>query len=256
MYTPEELLPVMIKLAEKYTSKDSSSISYERAEYLMDAVIYCISEVNLGPFIHQLSKTSDNLSPQEAYDIGLSVIKEKVATLTSHFNNLIKSFDDYGNENYHDTVTKGIPGFLLRYDPQFAPQENIITMDYPILIPPTNLRGINAIIHYVNCIDIEQRFLSIFPREKVIQILEEYHPDYVSLFDNISEIVMNKILSKMIPDSHWITSHNESEINDVLQNIWHRFIHEYFHEDLAIEQYYQSSIKDYAYRLKNTTLPV
>ena len=48
MYTPEELLPVMIKLAEKFTSKDSSSISYERAEYLMDAVIYCISEVDPG----------------------------------------------------------------------------------------------------------------------------------------------------------------------------------------------------------------
>ena len=43
-YEMNELLPIVAKLAEKYTSKESSSITYERAEYLMEAVIYCINE--------------------------------------------------------------------------------------------------------------------------------------------------------------------------------------------------------------------
>ena len=39
----EELLPVVAKLAERYTSKESSSVSYKTAEQLMGAVVYCIN---------------------------------------------------------------------------------------------------------------------------------------------------------------------------------------------------------------------
>ena len=44
-YEIEELIPVVGKLAEKYTSGESTSISYERAELLMEAVLYCIHEL-------------------------------------------------------------------------------------------------------------------------------------------------------------------------------------------------------------------
>ena len=269
MYTPEELLPVMIKLAEKFTSKDSSSISYERAEYLMDAVIYCISEVDPGlvfdnlntnvhtslysgnkDIMHNITVKDSSLYPQEAYDLGLTIVKEKVADLTNHFNELIKHFDAYGNENYYDTVAKGIPGFLLRYDPQFAPQENIITMDYPVLLPAANLRGVNAIIHYVNCIEIEQTFLSHFQREAVVRILDEYHPDYTHLFDNMAEIVFHNVLTQLIPDDNLIQDHSETEIIDSLKKMWHQFVKQYYEDNSDLEEYFLSSIRDYSYRIK------
>ena len=41
-YRLEELLPAAAGLTEKYTSKESSSITYETAQMLMEAVIYCI----------------------------------------------------------------------------------------------------------------------------------------------------------------------------------------------------------------------
>ena len=40
----EELLPIVAQLAEQYTAYESTSVSYERAEVLMSAVIYCIDE--------------------------------------------------------------------------------------------------------------------------------------------------------------------------------------------------------------------
>ena len=40
----EELVPIVGKLAEKYTSFESTSISYEKAEQLMGAVLYSIHE--------------------------------------------------------------------------------------------------------------------------------------------------------------------------------------------------------------------
>lgn len=39
-YHMEELIPIVAMLADKYTSKESSSISYERANQLMEATIY------------------------------------------------------------------------------------------------------------------------------------------------------------------------------------------------------------------------
>ena len=43
-YTMEELLPVVGKLTEKYTGFSSTSVTYETARQLMEAVLYCIGE--------------------------------------------------------------------------------------------------------------------------------------------------------------------------------------------------------------------
>ena len=49
-YTMEELIPIVGELAEKYTAKESTSITYEKAEQLMGAVLYAIHETELsGP---------------------------------------------------------------------------------------------------------------------------------------------------------------------------------------------------------------
>lgn len=43
-YKTEELIPIVAKLAERYTAKESTSITYEKVQQLMGAVIYCICE--------------------------------------------------------------------------------------------------------------------------------------------------------------------------------------------------------------------
>ncbi|WP_455717147.1 DUF6179 domain-containing protein, partial [Anaerosporobacter sp.] len=40
-YEMEELLPIVARLVDQYTSKESSSIRFETAKQLMEAVIYC-----------------------------------------------------------------------------------------------------------------------------------------------------------------------------------------------------------------------
>ena len=44
-YEMEELVPIVADLAERYNGNESSSITYEKAEQLMGAVMYCINEV-------------------------------------------------------------------------------------------------------------------------------------------------------------------------------------------------------------------
>ena len=58
------------------------------------------------------------------------------------YNEIIVDFCGYGNRNYEATVQKAIPEFFLYYDAQFAPQETIITMDYPTICPVSGKCGI------------------------------------------------------------------------------------------------------------------
>lgn len=45
IYTMEQLIPVVAGLAEEFTSKESCSVTYEKARQLMEAVIYCIGHL-------------------------------------------------------------------------------------------------------------------------------------------------------------------------------------------------------------------
>ena len=43
-YPLEELVPVVAELASGYTGYEHSSITYEKAQMLMEGVLYCINE--------------------------------------------------------------------------------------------------------------------------------------------------------------------------------------------------------------------
>jgi hypothetical protein len=43
-YEISELIPIVAELTDLYTSKESTSITYEKANQLMEAVLFCIQE--------------------------------------------------------------------------------------------------------------------------------------------------------------------------------------------------------------------
>ena len=125
-YEMDELMPVVAELTRKHTSGESSSVTYETARHLMEAVLYCIGELE-GDTLPVGGKT---LSAGQAYRLGCGRVREKVEAAEQAYKELLSHFSAYGNENYYDTVVKGIAGFFTCYDVRFSPQETIITMDY------------------------------------------------------------------------------------------------------------------------------
>ena len=74
-YTMEELFPILGQLAEKYTAFESTSIPYETAEQLTEAVLYCIREaeqVQTNALVQ-----AEGLSARQAYAIGAAAVEEK-----------------------------------------------------------------------------------------------------------------------------------------------------------------------------------
>ncbi len=167
----EELLPIVAKLSEKYTGGDSTSVTYETAQELMEAVLYCVREYEQNQTYGYELTSEFGIAAAECYRRGYELVVRKVKKMRLFYNKLVSRFCSYGCRNYEDVMTKGLPEFFRRYDPLFAPQKTILTLDYPTLLPVEGLSGIDAIEQYLNNISLEQRFLGAFDESCVCEVL-------------------------------------------------------------------------------------
>ena len=79
----EELIPIVGRLAEQYTSGESTSLTYEKAEQLMGAVLYCIHETELAERNAVLS--TDTMMAQQAYEAGVKCVEQKAKKVLSEW---------------------------------------------------------------------------------------------------------------------------------------------------------------------------
>lgn len=259
-YEMEELIPIVADLTEKYTSKESTSVTYERAAHLMEAVLYCIRACESE---HALV-AKDGLTAQQAYQIGYEKIQQKVSRAKKQYADMIPQFRSYGNENYQDTFFGGITGFFERYDPRFAPQENIITMDYPVLLPLNHLSGINAVEQYLWCIRMEQTFLNEFDERYVMESLKSFQKGYQKEFYNLCSIFLRHILGKMMvllltPENEteaytvletYLKEHTPEQIRELAGQTLHTLIQQHWAEKEDIEKYLALDLDNFVTDLK------
>lgn len=194
-FETEELMPIVAELADKYTGKESTSITYEKARQLMEAVLYCIHEYEGdGEKGQELLSMDGKSVAKRAYSLGYEAVLKKVKETQILYNEIIPDFKYYENRCYFDTFAKGISSFFLYYDPRFQPQNHILTLDYPVLYPVYTLQGIDAISAFVKCVSLEQVFLGKLPDEYVLHVLRAYSPDQGELIINLAGIVLRNIL--------------------------------------------------------------
>lgn len=264
-YEMEELVPIVGKLAEKYTSHESTSITYEKAEQLMGAVLYCI---------HELWESSGNapslnkkLSAQRAYEMGAAYVREKTGKALDLYNRILPEFCHYENKCLYDTFVKGIPEFFKWYDVQFEPQNTILTLDYPLLKDISEYTGIDKIFEFIKSIGLEQKFLKLFPAGYVINILSKDNRNWQESMDNICEIVFTHVIGHiMLGKSLTVIELKETDyfymqemfeqtdLEDIkkhLEAAFEIFIKNYYENDRELLNYLSGAISGIVVRLKN-----
>lgn len=200
----EELVPIVAKLAGEYTSFESTSIPYEKAQQLMEAVLYCIHEAELVEAAENVSAAEDvgetrshlpvskeKTSARQAYHTGKNCVEQKTKQALNLYHAILPEFVSCGNRCLYETFTKGLPEFFRWYDVKFAPQNTIVTLDYPILKDISGLTGIDKIYEFLQCISLEQKFLQKFPEEYVTEILEQYAKKVSGAQDTGRELAEN-----------------------------------------------------------------
>ncbi len=195
-YGMNDLIPVVARLAEKYVGGDSTSVTYEKAEQLMEAVLYCIHEAETcgsNPVV-----STKETPAQEVYEAGVACAKEKVKAALNLYHEILPEFVSFGNQCLEDTFIKGIPRFFKWYDVEFEPQNTIITLDYPALKDLSGMTGIDKIYEFLKCILQEQRFLKGFPENYVGRILEKYKNIYEKMTGNPCEVVFMSVAEHIL----------------------------------------------------------
>ncbi len=264
-YEMEELVPIVGKLAEKYTSHESTSITYEKAEQLMGAVLYCI---------HELWESSGNapslnkkLSAQRAYEMGAAYVREKTGKALDLYNRILPEFCHYENKCLYDTFVKGIPEFFKWYDIQFEPQNTILTLDYPLLKDISEYTGIDKIFEFIKSIGLEQKFLKLFPAGYVINILSKDNRNWQESMDNICEIVFTHVIGHiMLGKSLTVIELKETDyfymqemfeqiaLDDIKKHLevtLEIYIKNYYENDRELLNYLSGAISGIVIRLKN-----
>lgn len=259
-YSLEELLPLVTKLSKKYTSNESTSVTYEVAEQLMGAILYCINENKKGTmeteeFSSELINYQKNLTAEDAYNAGYELVMKK-ARRANELNTLIgKNFCAYGNRAYSETVIDGMPEFFKYYDAKFSPQDHLLTLDYPTILPIEGHCGIDAIYLYLQYIALEQKFLSLIPYDQVITALMCYHNEYEELFINICSVVLRHILRHIMNEKgsveELIASFTDEQLLDYLKNMVKLLVDEKYEGELSLYKYLSEDLKAFILELRS-----
>ena len=266
-YKIEELVPIVGRLAEKYTGFESTSVTYEKAEQLMEAVLYCIHETELyadNPIV--LGKGIP--SAQYTYEIGATYVKQKVKTALDLYNSILSDFAYYENVCLYKSFVKHIPKFFQCYDIRFAPHNTIITLDYPILKDISEYTGIDKIYEFIRCIQLEQTFLKQFPEDYIKNSLVQYNKSYKYMIENICEIVFITLIGHILAQKPlWEQKFDEvdylkiqeifknQELLDIkkrLEQATITFVQQYWEDCKDLSQYLTTSLDGIISRLKNS----
>lgn len=264
-YEIEELVPIVAKLAEGYTSKESTSITYDKAQQLMGAVLYSIHEGEKAE--HFLLVQKDEIPLERMYAIGAKCVEEKTKETLNLYNEIMTHFSSYENKCLNDTVVKGLPEFFKWYDCKYEPQNTILTLDYPILVDLSEYTGIDRIYDYILCIQMEQKFLNKFSSEYVMEILSKYDKQYRLIIDNICEIVLMNVIIHILagknisilnfePEEYLkmqalIQTENLSDLRGKLKNAVNVLIREYYENDEKLMDYLYKAVDNISVRIKS-----
>lgn len=263
-YKMEELIPIVGKLAGRYTSFESTSVTYEKAEQFMKAVLYCIHETET--YGHGGIVAAEGLSAEQAYETGLALVEEKVKLALKLYNELMQGFADYDNLCLRDTVVNGLPEFFKWYDTKYEPQNTILTLDYPVLKDLSGYSGADKIYEYICCVRLEQVFLHMFPEAWVTEILIKKDPEYEEMIENVCEVVLISVVCHMTA-SKSLTEDFEEEDYIRLQKVFDGMdaetLRERFQKALeelmsklsgdtdSLAQYLRGALDDIAVRVKH-----
>lgn len=272
-YDMEDLVPVVRELAVKFTSGESTSVSYQNARKLMGAVIYCIREwereqADACAGVTGIKEPPEGKLPEpgEAYRLGYQCVLEKVKRTQILYNKTAADFHAYGIKAYSETFERGIPSFFIHYDAAFCPQDHILTLDYPVLAALEQLTGIDRIAAYLNCIHLEQMFLGNLPVEYIQETLERFHPDFEELYLNAAATVRDRMLLSLYagkglldpplcdkdrrPLTLGIAKTSKEQLETAMISILDELIKTYYGNNGALRQYLSMGLSDFVVRLR------
>lgn len=192
-------LPLIAKLAERYTEGKSSSIRVEKAQDILLSVLFITGlALKTFPSPEDALEALMHTDLEELWEKGLVRAHRKLFYCRHLQKRILEGLLDTPNEFYRPTVEEGIDGFFKCYDPELSAQEIHITADYPSCLGRPELGGVEFIEQYLRQIDAENAFCSCFRPLDIHRLLTALTPDYPGIPLNLFEPVLLSALGLVL----------------------------------------------------------
>ena len=264
----EQLIGIVAQLTEQYTSRESTSIPYEKARMLMEAVLYCIHEFeNETKRENVLQAEDERLDLVLEYKKGYEIVLAKAKQANAFYNQLCAHFSAYGNLCYYDTVVKGMLQFFLYYDARFCPQDHLLSLDYPLLQSVMEFTGIDCIERYLYLVALEQKFLSSIGEEHIMELYNHVNYEYKEAIENVCRmplryIIANRLLGAekdklSLGDSgreqmrQLAMSKSPGELLQSFRHALQQIVKEEYENDQSLYAYLSMDLQDYVVEIQN-----
>lgn len=175
----EEMFHIQLKIMDllkelilKYTKGESTSVSVETTESLLNSILYSLDFHLLK--IDNPEAALKELKKKEVrkmYEEGLELIRLCVIDTKRLYEKIKKERLKVGLEAYNTTIDEAIPCFFEKYTIVFETHNTMASIDYPLVFDDMRVRGISYIRNYLEHLDIETEFCRFFLEEHIEKIL-------------------------------------------------------------------------------------
>lgn len=157
----ERLMLLLASRVRYATQGDSSSVSQEYAQALLEGVVFALQTHLQAQGLPARALLEPPLPA--LYEEALSTLQRLLDQVRALYLRACKTAPVFPNRALHDTL-QAIEGFLGKYDYRMFPQDSHCTLDYPLCLPiAADLQGVRRIHAYLQHLCLENAFLLRFP---------------------------------------------------------------------------------------------
>ncbi|MDP4093128.1 MAG: DUF6179 domain-containing protein [Bacillota bacterium] len=200
-----QILMILKDLIQRYTNGESSSVTIETAEKLLNSICFSIDACTAG-YIGTRERIDLllNGSITELYEKGLEIVSSYVAETKKLYYRIIKTRLNVPVEAYNLTIDD-FPIFFNKYSIVFGAHDAPSNIDYPLMFDNSHLKGVFYMKQYMENLLFETEICSHFDNREILKLLacygKVYSIDYKKTLLNICELVINNSIFSVIAGS-------------------------------------------------------
>ena len=192
----ERLMLLLASRVRYATQGDSSSVSQEYAQALLEGVVFALQTHLQAQGLPARALLEPPL--QALYEEALSTLQGLLDQVRALYLRACETAPVFPNRTLHDTL-QAIEGFLGKYDYRMFPQDSHCTLDYPLCLPiAADLQGVRRIHAYLQHLCLENAFLLRFPPDAQAHVYHALSPDPRDLLINLYECAADQALGCML----------------------------------------------------------
>ncbi|WP_055666173.1 DUF6179 domain-containing protein [Desnuesiella massiliensis] len=197
------IMEVLKELIMKYTKGESTSVTVEVTEGLLNSLLY-----SLDFYLIELDAPQAALRELKEKDIrtmyekGIELLRLCVIDTKKLYEKIKRNRLQVELEAYNLTIDEAIPCFFEKYTVIFEAHNTMASIDYPLVFDDMSVRGISYIKNYLEHLDIETEFCNFFSGEDIDKILNGFGKmcrlNHTIELINIFELLINNSIFSVL----------------------------------------------------------